>query len=111
MDDLEGSQTFLQAALDWTGPLSSGNKICMVAACCALLFLSSKVKRSTVPETCSKGDGQDLAKVRSSSSRRMISTSLSSRTEIRPLVPQISSKLVPGHSWAEAIKCPWAPLR
>ena len=27
VDDLEGSQTFLQAALDWTGPLSSGNKI------------------------------------------------------------------------------------
>ena len=27
VDDLEGSQTFLQAALDWPGPLSSGNKI------------------------------------------------------------------------------------
>lgn len=69
MDDLEGSQTFLQAALDWPGPLSSGNKILYGGRLLRLVVSVVESQALHRPGDLSKGDGQDLAKVRSSSSQ------------------------------------------
>lgn len=112
VDDLEGSQTFLQAAIGLARPPEQRQQNFVwwppAAPCC---FCRRKSSAPPSRRPVQRGTGRTLRRCARPPPRRMISTSLSSRTEIRPLVPQISSKLVPGHSWAEAIKCPWAPLR
>ena len=82
----------------------------MVAACWTLLSLSSKVSVFAVPGTFPNELGQVRANTRSSSSSWRTSTSLSFRMDTLPRVMQTSSRLVPGHSWAEARKWPWAPF-